>query len=162
MDLLFSLTKHKGAPPLAAAAPRDVQCPGRVTQPQLLGAFNIYRSHRDWKTEPCNLRTAKTFYYFSPVLVETNCFFLFSPSDAAAVGRIEIFLCSLSKYLDKSIFYSAHETKAVPFTFQTTGKKVDYFGIYTCSLYTKTLFCVSCTVVIDEKNKKTFVTHNLH
>ena len=42
MDLLFSLTKHKGAPPLAAAAPRDVQCPGRVTQPQLLGAFNIY------------------------------------------------------------------------------------------------------------------------
>ena len=88
--------------------------------------------------------------------------FLFSPSGAAAVGRIEIFLCSLSKYLDKSIFYSAHETKAVPFTFQTTGKKVDYFGIYTCSLYRKTLFCVSCTVVIDEKNKKTFVTHNLH
>ena len=105
MDPLISLTKQ-----MAAAAPRDVQCPGRVTQPQLLGAFNIYRSHRDWKTEPCNLRTTKTFYYFSPVLVETNCFFLFSPSDAAAVGRIEIFLCSLSKYLDKSSFLSAHET----------------------------------------------------
>ena len=117
MDQLFSLPKQIGAPGLAAAATRDAQCPGRGTQPPLLAAFNIYWSHRDRKTEPCNLRTTKTFYYFSPVLVETNCLFLFSPSGAAAVGRIEIFLCSLCKYLDKSIFYSAHETEAVPFTF---------------------------------------------